>query len=142
MVAGNHRTLYPGQMLQPLGFAQDDLLFAPQIPEIQIRRAKCRRPPAFCGKTPVRVLDFLRQQDTAWRIVFHILVEAPLPLILGNLFQDSETLRGLGDILHTFTTRLIFQRISMFADRFLACFLPMAIRCVVSSAERATCHSV
>ena len=144
MVAGDHRALYPGQMLQPLGFAQDDLFFAPQIPEIQIRRAKCRRPPAFRRKAPVRVLDLLRQQDAAWGIVFHVLVKAPLPLILGDLFQYGQTFRGLENLLrrHTFTTRLIFQRISIFAVRFLACFLPMAIRCVVSSAERAMCHSV
>ena len=142
MVASDHRALYPGQMLQPLGFAQDDLFFAPQIPEIQIRRAKCRRPPAFRRKAPVRVLDLLRQQDAAWGIVFHVLVKAPLPLILGDLFQDSEPFRGFRDFLHTFTTRLIFQRISIFAVRFLACRLPMAIRCVVSSAERAMCHSV
>ena len=142
MVAGNHRALYPGQMLQPLGFAQNKLFFPPQIPEIQVRRAKGRRPPALGGEASVRVLDLLRQQDAAGGIVFHVLVKAPLPLILGDLFQDSETFRGLGDILHTFTTRLIFQRISMFAVRFLACRLPMAIRCVVSSAERAMCHSV
>ena len=142
MVAGDHRALYPGQMLQPLGFAQNEILFPPQLPEIQVRRPKGRRPPALSGKTPVRVLDFLRQQDAAGGIVFHVLVKAPLPLILGDLFQDGEPFRGLGDILHTFTTRLIFQRISMFAVRFLACRLPMAIRCVVSSAERAMCHSV
>ena len=144
MVAGDHRALYPGQMLQPLGFAQDELFFPPQIPEIQIRRAKCRRPPAFRRKAPVRVLDLLRQQDAAGGIVFHVLVKAPLPLILGNFFQYGQTFRGLGNLLrrHTFTTRLIFQRISIFAVRFLACRLPMAIRCVVSSAERAMCHSV
>ena len=67
-----------------------------------------------------------------------------LPLVLGDFFQYGQTFRGLENLLrrHTFTTRLIFQRISMFAVRFLACRLPMAIRCVVSSAERAMCHSV
>ena len=52
MVAGDHRALYPGQMLQPLGFAQNELFFPPQIPEIQIRRPKGRRPPALGAYIP------------------------------------------------------------------------------------------